>query len=134
MAAPGSPAQEDSPATPEGQSESIATESQEPLPSIGSAEHAAGTCRRCNFFPKGRCQNGKDCTFCHFPHDKRKPSRQEKRERRASWLAQHQDQHGLTLDDFDEDDDDECEDNEQQVMAYSVLPGMPPIRATKLPP
>jgi len=32
------------------------------LPSIGSAEHAAGTCKRCNFFPKGRCQNGKDRT------------------------------------------------------------------------
>jgi len=35
-----------------------------------------------------KTKNGKDCTFCHFPHDKRKPSRQEKRERRAAWLAQ----------------------------------------------
>lgn len=53
-----------------------------PLPSIGSASHAVGECRRCNFFPKGRCQNGYDCTFCHFPHEKQKLSRQEKRERR----------------------------------------------------
>lgn len=79
------------------------------LPSIGSAEHAAGTCKRCNFFPKGRCQNGKDCTFCHFPHDKRKPSRQEKRERRAAWLAQR----GEGECDFSDDDDDEGEEGEE---------------------
>jgi hypothetical protein len=58
------------------------------LPSIGSIAHAAGDCKRCNFFAKGRCQNGKDCTFCHFPHDKCKLSRQEKRERRAAWMAE----------------------------------------------
>jgi len=56
------------------------------LPSLGSAKHAAGECKRCNFFAKGRCLNGKDCTFCHLPHEKRKPSRQEKRERREAWL------------------------------------------------
>lgn len=54
------------------------------LPSVGSAFHATGDCRRCNFYPKGRCQNGKDCTFCHFPHEKQKLSRQEKRDRRAA--------------------------------------------------
>lgn len=54
------------------------------LPSMGSALHSSGECKRCNFFLKGRCQNGKDCDFCHFPHDKRKHSRQEKRERQAS--------------------------------------------------
>lgn len=59
------------------------------LPSIGSAMHASGECRRCNFFPKGRCQNGKDCIFCHLPHEKRKPSRQEKRERKAAWQSQN---------------------------------------------
>jgi len=42
------------------------------LPSMGSALHASGECRRCNFFAKGRCQNGKDCAFCHLPHDRRK--------------------------------------------------------------
>jgi len=45
------------------------------LPSIGSAGHGAGTCKRCNFFVKGRCQNGKSCVFCHFPHDKPKMKR-----------------------------------------------------------
>jgi len=59
------------------------------LPSLGSAAHATGECKRCNFFPKGRCSNGKNCQFCHFPHDKRKPSRQEKRERRAAWMDQN---------------------------------------------
>merc|ERR1712186_113880 len=28
------------------------------LPSIGSVPHESGTCRRCCFFPKGRCANG----------------------------------------------------------------------------
>jgi hypothetical protein len=47
------------------------------LPSIGSADHAMGTCHRCCFFPKGRCQNGYDCTFCHFEHDKRSRKKKE---------------------------------------------------------
>jgi len=103
------------------------------LPSMGSVEHHAGTCKRCNFFPKGRCQNGKDCTFCHFPHDKRKPSRQEKRERRAAWLAQ---QDGEPYEDSEDDEDGEDGEEHgevQHTMAYSILPGLPPMRATKLP-
>jgi len=68
------------------------------LPSMGSAQHAAGECKRCNFFPKGRCQNGKNCQFCHYPHDKRKPSRQEKRERRAAWLDGHEGQDSPSTD------------------------------------
>lgn len=56
------------------------------LPSAGSALHAAGQCRPCNFFGKGRCGNGKDCVFCHMPHQKRKPTRQEKRDRKSQWL------------------------------------------------
>ncbi|CAK9010601.1 unnamed protein product [Durusdinium trenchii] len=51
------------------------------LPSLGSLEHAAGTCKRCNFYPKGRCQNGLSCSFCHLSHERRKSSRAEKRER-----------------------------------------------------
>lgn len=47
------------------------------LPSVGSAGHAAGTCKRCNFFAKGRCQNGKNCEFCHIPHAKPKMRRGE---------------------------------------------------------
>lgn len=45
------------------------------LPSIGSEGHATGECKRCAFFPKGRCKNGKDCTHCHFPHDERRTRR-----------------------------------------------------------
>jgi len=53
------------------------------LPSRGSIDHAFGTCKRCNFYPKGRCQNGRNCTFCHLPHERRKAGRAEKRERQA---------------------------------------------------
>jgi len=42
-----------------------------PLPSIGSDNHELGTCKRCCFFPKGRCTNGYDCEFCHYDHAKR---------------------------------------------------------------
>eukprot|EP00397_Hematodinium_sp_SG-2012_P008830 GEMP01008899.1.p1 GENE.GEMP01008899.1~~GEMP01008899.1.p1 ORF type:complete len:709 (+),score=151.67 GEMP01008899.1:60-2129(+) len=42
------------------------------LPSTGSAFHQAGDCRRCCFYPKGRCSSGTSCQFCHFDHDKRK--------------------------------------------------------------
>lgn len=41
------------------------------LPSVGSEGHFDGSCKRCAFFPKGRCSNGKDCTHCHFPHEPR---------------------------------------------------------------
>lgn len=41
------------------------------LPSLGSAGHFEGTCKRCCFFPKGRCSNGAECQFCHFDHEKR---------------------------------------------------------------
>merc|ERR1719420_2454048 len=56
-----------------------------PLPSIGSAGHGAGTCRRCCFFPKGRCMNGYNCEFCHFDHEKRKrKSKKKKKKKRKS--------------------------------------------------
>lgn len=131
VAAPASPASSTSDgneSSEEAEAEAVAFEG--PLPSIGSAEHAAGTCRRCNFFPKGRCQNGQNCSFCHLPHDKRKPSRQEKRERRAAWLALHDLPAGTAEGEEQEMDSDV---DVQQTLAYSVLPGMPPIRATKLP-
>lgn len=50
-------------------------------PSIGSERHALGACRRCCFFPRGRCINGYDCEFCHYEHDKRK--RKNKTKKRA---------------------------------------------------
>lgn len=59
---------------------------EEELPSMGSAGHALGTCKRCNFFAKGRCHDGRACAFCHLPHAKHKATRQEKRDRRAAWL------------------------------------------------
>lgn len=40
------------------------------LPSVGSAGHDQGLCKRCAFFPKGRCKNGADCTHCHLEHPK----------------------------------------------------------------
>jgi len=41
-------------------------------PSIGSENHGEGTCKRCCFFPRNRCNNGYDCDFCHYEHEKRK--------------------------------------------------------------
>jgi len=55
-------------------------------PSLGSAGHAAGCCRRCCFFPRGRCANGYECEFCHYDHDKRKRKNKKKRTVRASGL------------------------------------------------
>lgn len=49
------------------------------LPSAGSAQHHEGLCKRCCFFPKGRCLNGKDCEFCHFDHEKRKRKKKKKK-------------------------------------------------------
>lgn len=48
------------------------------LPSAGSALHHEGACKRCCFFPKGRCQNGLSCEFCHFEHEKRKRKKKKK--------------------------------------------------------
>lgn len=114
-----------------------------PLPSMGSVEHAQGTCKRCNFFPKGRCQNGANCTFCHYPHDKRKPSRQEKRDRRAARLCMREAVEGGALDDpmrslfaGDQENLDESmegDDTTQRTLAYTMLPGMPPIGSVQLP-
>jgi len=115
-----------------------------PLPSIGSAEHVLGTCKRCNFYPKGRCQNGANCTFCHYSHDKRKPSRQEKRDRRAARMSSFQEsvEGGATDDPMrslftgDQEQLDESmegEDTSQRTLAYTMLPGMPPVGSVKLP-
>lgn len=49
-----------------------------PLPSRGSSKHNDGLCKRCCFFPKGRCNNGFDCEFCHFEHEKRKRKKKKK--------------------------------------------------------
>merc|ERR1712187_44812 len=38
-------------------------------PSLGSGTHEEGTCKRCCFFPRGRCTNGYECQFCHYDHE-----------------------------------------------------------------
>jgi hypothetical protein len=77
-----------------GSSEAHETE----LPSLGSAGHFDGTCKRCAFFPKGRCKNGADCSHCHFDHVPR-PRLKSQRKRNSS-PPTHSDQTGT--DDRDE--------------------------------
>lgn len=48
------------------------------LPSMGSMKHAENLCKRCCFFPKGRCLNGLNCEFCHLEHEKRKRKKKKK--------------------------------------------------------
>eukprot|EP00428_Durinskia_dybowskii_P002192 CAMPEP_0170297018 /NCGR_PEP_ID=MMETSP0116_2-20130129/48666_1 /TAXON_ID=400756 /ORGANISM="Durinskia baltica, Strain CSIRO CS-38" /LENGTH=107 /DNA_ID=CAMNT_0010548635 /DNA_START=84 /DNA_END=404 /DNA_ORIENTATION=+ len=69
-------------AGPDGQAETDDSDSDSPpaepdaaaedgtLPSVGSALHASGECKRCCFFHKGRCANGHACKFCHLPHER----------------------------------------------------------------
>jgi len=78
-----------------------------PLPSVGSAGHADGTCKRCAFFPKGRCKNGADCTHCHFDHPK--PLRSRRRKRCAKGMEMEEflwDMSGAEEDKKDEEVDD----------------------------
>jgi len=79
------------PATP-GKTCMIAPATLADLPSLGSLGHFAGQCSRCCFFPKGRCQNGYDCRFCHFEHDKRQ--RKKKIMVRGNPVARWQQEHG----------------------------------------
>eukprot|EP00927_Polykrikos_kofoidii_P086224 TRINITY_DN959_c2_g1_i1.p1 TRINITY_DN959_c2_g1~~TRINITY_DN959_c2_g1_i1.p1 ORF type:complete len:548 (-),score=110.93 TRINITY_DN959_c2_g1_i1:71-1690(-) len=52
-------------------------------PSIGSEAHALGQCKRCCFFPRGRCTNGYNCEFCHYEHEKRKRKNKNKKKKKA---------------------------------------------------
>eukprot|EP00931_Biecheleriopsis_adriatica_P084962 TRINITY_DN5908_c0_g1_i1.p1 TRINITY_DN5908_c0_g1~~TRINITY_DN5908_c0_g1_i1.p1 ORF type:complete len:620 (-),score=141.82 TRINITY_DN5908_c0_g1_i1:50-1792(-) len=96
------------------------------LPSLGSAGHEDGTCKRCNFFAKGRCQNGESCMFCHFSHEKMKPSRQAKRERQAKIQKENS-----AI--FDGVTHVYPEPEAEEIMAYPMFPGMPAMQTTKLP-
>mmetsp|Transcript_3742 Transcript_3742/g.8377 ORF Transcript_3742/g.8377 Transcript_3742/m.8377 type:complete len:518 (-) Transcript_3742:169-1722(-) len=55
------------------------------LPSPGSFSHIDGSCKRCCFYPKGRCTNDSTCEFCHFPHPPRR--RRVKKKEMAAALA-----------------------------------------------
>jgi len=57
------------------------------LPSVGSAGHRENDCKRCCFYPKGRCTNGHDCKFCHFDHDKRRRMKRKKKKGTSSELT-----------------------------------------------
>jgi len=61
------------------------------LPSVGSVGHSDGSCKRCAFFPKGRCQNGKECAHCHFDHTSRLRLRKRKQARASSKYNNTQD-------------------------------------------
>eukprot|EP00746_Dinoflagellata_sp_MGD_P036105 gnl/MRDRNA2_/MRDRNA2_186602_c0_seq1.p1 gnl/MRDRNA2_/MRDRNA2_186602_c0~~gnl/MRDRNA2_/MRDRNA2_186602_c0_seq1.p1 ORF type:complete len:269 (+),score=38.56 gnl/MRDRNA2_/MRDRNA2_186602_c0_seq1:113-919(+) len=52
------------------------------LPSIGSVNHHEGTCQPCYFSTRSTdCFAGKDCPYCHMPHDKKPRAGKKSRER-----------------------------------------------------
>eukprot|EP00441_Pelagodinium_beii_P027164 CAMPEP_0197661492 /NCGR_PEP_ID=MMETSP1338-20131121/51489_1 /TAXON_ID=43686 ORGANISM="Pelagodinium beii, Strain RCC1491" /NCGR_SAMPLE_ID=MMETSP1338 /ASSEMBLY_ACC=CAM_ASM_000754 /LENGTH=571 /DNA_ID=CAMNT_0043239057 /DNA_START=96 /DNA_END=1809 /DNA_ORIENTATION=- len=57
------------------------------FPSLGSDGHEEGTCKRCCFFPRGRCTNGYNCEFCHFEHEKRKRKNKKKKKKDGTSIA-----------------------------------------------
>lgn len=65
------------------------------LPSIGSAGHFNGTCKRCCFHEKGRCQNGAACLFCHFPHEKRIRKNKNRKNKTRTGVRVGQPVHGV---------------------------------------
>lgn len=56
-------------------------------PSLGSEAHLEGTCKRCCFFPRGRCANGYNCEFCHYEHEKRKRKNKKKKKKDSAGSA-----------------------------------------------
>jgi len=60
------------------------------MPTVGSAGHAAGSCKPCAFFHTVGCSNGLACSFCHLcDADERKRRRKTKLEaRRAEKLRE----------------------------------------------
>mmetsp|Transcript_19583 Transcript_19583/g.45538 ORF Transcript_19583/g.45538 Transcript_19583/m.45538 type:complete len:235 (+) Transcript_19583:85-789(+) len=53
-------------------------------PSVGSFVHFSGQCSRCCFYPKGRCNNGYACMFCHYEHEKRPRNGKKRRNSRKA--------------------------------------------------
>ena len=61
------------------------------LPSIGSSEHFKGNCRPCFFFRRGNCSRHKNCSHCHFQHERAKHPGKRTRDRvklQALWQVQ----------------------------------------------
>ncbi|CAK9112864.1 Uncharacterized protein SCF082_LOCUS52327 [Durusdinium trenchii] len=52
-------------------------------PSMGSAFHDSGNCKRCCFYPRNRCLNGYECEFCHYEHEKRKRKNKKNKKKKA---------------------------------------------------
>lgn len=55
------------------------------LPSAGSVGHFTGQCKRCCFQRSGRCQNGYNCEFCHFDHERLIRKKKKKSASKAAW-------------------------------------------------
>jgi len=51
----------------------------EPVPSLGSQGHAAGTCKPCAFLHTKGCANGAECPFCHLCDAEEKKRRKQQR-------------------------------------------------------
>uniref|UniRef100_A0A6V0FHP7 C3H1-type domain-containing protein n=1 Tax=Zooxanthella nutricula TaxID=1333877 RepID=A0A6V0FHP7_9DINO len=85
------------------------------IPSLGSIKHEEGMCKRCCFFPKGRCQNGTNCEFCHFDHDKRKRKKKKKKK-----SAPNQEGGGSDSDSDDGDGVEKADKDENFNVAYAA--------------
>lgn len=104
-------------------------------PSKGSVGHATGDCKRCCFFPKGRCQNGHDCEFCHYDHEKRvrKSRTARKRASRAAKEAAERAALGLPpLEKLDSDSGEDSDSDEEGLTPQSQAAGTP-LSATATP-
>lgn len=104
-------------------------------PSKGSVGHATGECKRCCFFPKGRCSNGFDCEFCHYDHEKRirKSRTARKRASRAAKEAAERAALGLPpLEKLDSDSEEDSDSDEEGASPQSQAGGTP-LSATAAP-
>eukprot|EP00746_Dinoflagellata_sp_MGD_P165218 gnl/MRDRNA2_/MRDRNA2_94363_c0_seq1.p1 gnl/MRDRNA2_/MRDRNA2_94363_c0~~gnl/MRDRNA2_/MRDRNA2_94363_c0_seq1.p1 ORF type:complete len:729 (+),score=159.11 gnl/MRDRNA2_/MRDRNA2_94363_c0_seq1:99-2285(+) len=90
------------------------------LPSIGSKDHAIGECKRCAFFFKGRCRNGKECSHCHLPHD---ATRRKRNRRKAKGSAMQVEDNA----DYEGDLDDDV--MSEPAVDFDVISGPPVVQA-----
>jgi hypothetical protein len=97
------------------------------LPSIGSKDHATGECKRCAFFFKGRCRNGKECSHCHLPHD----ATRRKRNRRKAKGIDYTTVQVEDNDDYEGDLDDDVVIDPAVPKARVALAGTPVHLPTK---